>query len=130
MLTLKDLERLQQQQPDLKMELVAGEIIVMSPSGYNSDEVAANLIIGLGSWVKPRRLGRVTASSAGFELPGRTCAHQMSALSKPNACRYHPKSSRPWPPIWRLRSKARLTRSTSCERNWTAFWLREPQSEC
>lgn len=43
----------------------------MSPSGYNSDEVAANLIIGLGSWVKPRRLGRVTASSAGFELPGR-----------------------------------------------------------
>lgn len=68
MLKLKDLEQLQQQQPDLKMELVSGEIVVMSPSGYNSDEVAANLIIGLGSWVKPRKLGRVTASSAGFEL--------------------------------------------------------------
>jgi Uma2 family endonuclease len=68
MLALKDLEQLQQQHPDLKMELVSGEIIVRSPSGYNADEVAANLIIGLGSWVKLRRLGRVTASSAGFDL--------------------------------------------------------------
>ncbi len=69
MLKLKNLEQLQAQHPDLKMELVNGEIIVMSPSGYNSDEVAANMIIGLGNWVKPRRLGRVTASSAGFDLP-------------------------------------------------------------
>jgi len=51
------------------MELVDGEITVMSPSGYESDEVTAEMIRQLGNWVRPRRLGRVTASSAGFILP-------------------------------------------------------------
>lgn len=68
-LTAKDLERLQQQLPDYRMELVDGEIILMSPSGYESDEVAAEIIRQLGNWVRPRRLGRVAASSAGFKLP-------------------------------------------------------------
>ena len=68
-LTIKDLERLQAQNPDYRMELVGGEIIVMSPSGLESDEVAAEIVRLLGNWVRPRRLGRVTASSAGFILP-------------------------------------------------------------
>jgi Uma2 family endonuclease len=51
------------------MELVNGNIIVMSPSGYESDEVAAEVTAQLRNWVKPRRLGRVTGSSAGFNLP-------------------------------------------------------------
>ncbi len=68
-LTVKDLEVLQTQCPDYRMELVDGEIIVMSPSGYESDEVTAEMIRQLGNWVRPRRLGRVTASSAGFSLP-------------------------------------------------------------
>jgi Uma2 family endonuclease len=68
-LTIKDLEQLQAQNPDYRMELVSGEIIVMSPSGLESDEVAAEIIRLLGNWVKPRKLGRVTASSAGFILP-------------------------------------------------------------
>jgi Uma2 family endonuclease len=37
-LTLEDLEQMQQQHPDYRMELVKGNIIVMSPSGYESDE--------------------------------------------------------------------------------------------
>jgi Uma2 family endonuclease len=37
-LTVKDLDRLAADYPDLKMELVNGEIIVMSPSGLESDE--------------------------------------------------------------------------------------------
>ena len=41
----------------------------MSPSGYESDEVAAEAVRLLGNWVRPRRLGRVAASSAGFRLP-------------------------------------------------------------
>ncbi len=68
-LSAKDLEKLQLQLPDYRMELVGGEIIVMSPSGFESDEVAAEIIRQLGNWVRPRRLGRVGASSAGFILP-------------------------------------------------------------
>jgi Uma2 family endonuclease len=68
-LTVKDLEKLQVQNPDYRMELIEGEIVVMSPSGYESAEVAAEIIAQLGNWVRPRKLGRVTASNAGFVLP-------------------------------------------------------------
>ncbi|MHC5612964.1 MAG: Uma2 family endonuclease [Nostoc sp.] len=68
-LTLEDLEKMQQQYPDFRMELVKGNIIVMSPSGYESDEVAAAMIAQLSNWVRPRKLGRTAASSAGFRLP-------------------------------------------------------------
>jgi len=68
-LTAKDLERAQEQLPDYQMELVNGEIIVMSPSGYESDEVAVETARQLSNWVRPRKLGRVTGSSAGFVLP-------------------------------------------------------------
>jgi Uma2 family endonuclease len=66
--TVKDLETLQAQHPDYQLELVDGKIIVMSPSGYESDEVAFQVGANLWNWVKPRQLGRVTGSSAGFNL--------------------------------------------------------------
>ncbi|MBD2089538.1 Uma2 family endonuclease [Microcoleus sp. FACHB-1515] len=68
-LTLKDLEKLQANYPDYRMELVNGEIVVTSPSGYESEEVATEMARQLGNWAKPRQLGRVTGSSAGFVLP-------------------------------------------------------------
>ena len=68
-LTVKDLEKLQAEHPDYRMELVGGEIIFMSPSGLESDEVAAEIVAQLRNWVRPRRLGRVIASSGGFRLP-------------------------------------------------------------
>jgi len=67
-LTVKDLEKMQQQLPDYRMELVAGEIVVTSPSGYESDEVAVEIAAQLRNWVRPRKLGRVAGSSAGFKL--------------------------------------------------------------
>lgn len=68
-LTVKDLEKFQGYDADYRMELVDGEIVVMSPSGYESDEVAFEFGRQMGNWVRPRRVGRVTGSSAGFVLP-------------------------------------------------------------
>jgi len=68
-LTVRDLDKLQADYPDMEMELVNGEIIVMSPSGLESDEVAAEIVAQLRNWVRPRKLGRVIASSGGFRLP-------------------------------------------------------------
>lgn len=67
-LTVKDLEKAQEQLPDYRMELVNGEIIVMSPAGAESDEVAVEIARQLANWVRPRRIGRVLGSSAGFVL--------------------------------------------------------------
>ena len=68
-LTIADLEQLQAQHPDWQMELVDGSIVVMGPSDYESDEIGSRLLTFLNNWVMPRRLGRVTGSSAGFILP-------------------------------------------------------------
>ncbi|NEQ38032.1 MAG: Uma2 family endonuclease [Okeania sp. SIO3I5] len=68
-LTIKDLEKLQVDYPDYQMELVGGEIIVMSPSGLKSDEIALEIAAQLRNWVRPRKLGRVIGSSGGFRLP-------------------------------------------------------------
>lgn len=68
-LTFKDLEKLQADCLDYRMELVGGEIIVMSPSGLESGEVVAEIIAQLRNWVRPRKLGRVIANGGGFRLP-------------------------------------------------------------
>ncbi len=68
-LTLKDLEVYQALNPDNQIELVNGEIIIMSPSGYESEEVASRMLGKLFPHVEKNRLGRVTGSSAGFVLP-------------------------------------------------------------
>ncbi|MGB6013955.1 MAG: Uma2 family endonuclease, partial [Nodosilinea sp.] len=68
-LTVRELAKLQADYPDYRMELVDGEVNVMSPSGYEADEVSTELSRVLGNWVRPRQLGRVTGSSAGFVLP-------------------------------------------------------------
>ena len=71
-LTIEDLERLQAAFPALRMELVNGEIRVMSPSGGESGEVSGEVFGVLRDWVRPRRLGRVFDSSTGFVLPNKS----------------------------------------------------------
>ncbi|MBW4562950.1 MAG: Uma2 family endonuclease [Mojavia pulchra JT2-VF2] len=68
-LTVKDLEKMQAAYPDYRMELVDGNIVIMSPSGYESEEVGTEFAALLRNWVRPRQLGRVAGSSAGFKLP-------------------------------------------------------------
>jgi Uma2 family endonuclease len=78
-LTIQDLEQLQATHPDYCMELVNGQVQVMSPSGYEADEVSTELAVQLANWVRPRRLGRVTGSSAGFVLSnGNICTTDVS----------------------------------------------------
>lgn len=69
MLTITDLEQLQVEHPEWQMELVDGSILVMGPSDYESDEISIELAAQLRNWVRPKKLGRVTGSSAGFILP-------------------------------------------------------------
>ena len=71
-LTIQDLQQLQADRPDFPMELVNGEIRVMSPSGFESGEVSGNVLYYLKGWVLARRLGRVADSSTGFVLPNKT----------------------------------------------------------
>ncbi|NER06591.1 MAG: Uma2 family endonuclease [Okeania sp. SIO3C4] len=72
-LTVEDLEKIQTQLTeahlDYRTELVDGQIIIMGLSDYVSEEIIARLITFLNMWVLPRKLGRVTGSSAGFRLP-------------------------------------------------------------
>jgi Uma2 family endonuclease len=68
-LNIQDLEKMQVDYPDYRMELVDGNIVVMSPSGYESEEVGTEFAALLRNWVRPRKLGRVVGSSAGFKLP-------------------------------------------------------------
>jgi Uma2 family endonuclease len=68
-LTREDWEKAQRLFPDAKIELVGGKIIIMAPSGYESEEVAFEFGSQLRNWVRPRKLGRVTGSSAIFDLP-------------------------------------------------------------
>ena len=71
-LTIRDLERLQANSPDLRMELVNGEIRIMSPSGGESGEVSMRFASRLEIWVSDRRFGRVFDSSTGFVLPNKS----------------------------------------------------------
>lgn len=68
-LTVQNLEQLQAEHPDWQLELVDGNIVVMGPSDYTSDEIGSRLITFLNIWVMPRNLGRVTGAAAGFILP-------------------------------------------------------------
>jgi Uma2 family endonuclease len=47
-------------------ELIRGELIHMSPTGYNHGWIAGNLAFALNQFVKSKKLGRVLTAEAGF----------------------------------------------------------------
>ncbi|MBF2000266.1 MAG: Uma2 family endonuclease [Synechococcales cyanobacterium M58_A2018_015] len=91
-LTARELEKVQAHLPDYPMELVGGEIIVMSPSGYESDEVASEFSAQLRNWVRPRQLGRVTGAGAGFILPNSDTRTPDVSFVRAERLRRSPKS--------------------------------------
>ena len=66
LLTADDLPRLYAQ--GVRGELIRGVLHKTMPSGQEHGEIAANTVIILGGFVKPRRLGRIIASDAGVLL--------------------------------------------------------------
>lgn len=54
--------------PNKCTELVAGHILVREPPGFLHGDVAARLLIAIGTHVNARRLGRVLAAETGFTL--------------------------------------------------------------
>ena len=71
-LTLNDEQFLQlsQANPDLKFERSQqGNLIIMSPTGGETGNRNAELIIEFGNWNRRKKLGKVFDSSTGFKLP-------------------------------------------------------------
>lgn len=58
------------QNPNLKFEREPnGQIVAMSPTGFNTGDRNAEIISQLRNWNKQHQLGRVTDSDTGFYLP-------------------------------------------------------------
>ena len=54
--------------PEARRELVRGELIVREPAGFRHGDVAARLLIAVGTFVESRSLGRVLTAETGFRL--------------------------------------------------------------
>src|SRR6185436_868010 len=54
--------------PNKRTELVKGVLVVREPAGYRHGEVAANLLVVIGGFVRERGLGHVLAAETGFKL--------------------------------------------------------------
>ncbi|MEM8718811.1 MAG: Uma2 family endonuclease [Cyanobacteria bacterium P01_G01_bin.39] len=69
-ITVEHFEQLCQLNPELKLETNnRGDLIVMSPTGYETGKNNADLLIQLGIWNRQYKLGILCDSSTGFILP-------------------------------------------------------------
>ena len=66
LLTAHDLLRLYSE--GVRGELIRGTLCETMPTGHEHGMIVANLVILLGSFIKPRKLGRLTASDSGVWL--------------------------------------------------------------
>ena len=61
-------ELLRLNDPAARRELVRGELIVREPAGFRHGDIAARLLIAVGTFVESRYLGRVFTAETGFRL--------------------------------------------------------------
>ena len=64
-----------------RLEYVGGEIIDVVSNSYSS-EVAANILILIGIYVKHNRLGRVTGADGGYMVAGQRFIPDVAFISK------------------------------------------------
>ncbi|TVQ08104.1 MAG: Uma2 family endonuclease [Leptolyngbya sp. DLM2.Bin27] len=137
-LTIHELEKLQAEHPDYRMELVDGEVKVMSSSSYEADEVSIELARVLGNWVRPRQLGRVTGSSAGFILPNADTRAPDVSFVKAERLRRSPRSFAELAPDLMVEAKSptdKLTKLRSKIQDFLALGtqvglLIDPEARC
>lgn len=66
----KQFFKLSQANPELKLERTPqGNLIIMSPTGGETGNRNAELLIEFGNWNRQKRQGKVFDSSTGFKLP-------------------------------------------------------------
>jgi Uma2 family endonuclease len=51
-----------------RCELLRGELVMMTPAGFEHGAIAGNLFLPLGNFVKERRLGIVMGTETGFQI--------------------------------------------------------------
>ena len=66
LLTAEELLRLNL--PNKRTELVRGMLIIREPAGYQHGDIAARLLVAIGSHVEAHQLGRAFAAETGFTL--------------------------------------------------------------
>jgi Uma2 family endonuclease len=49
-------------------ELIRGELVMMSPAGFDHGRLASRIVTALENHVSPRKLGVVTTAEAGFQI--------------------------------------------------------------
>ena len=56
--------------PDGRWELIAGELVEMSPTGEEHNDITAGLFLRLGVHVSRRKLGKLVLPNTGIVVPG------------------------------------------------------------
>jgi Uma2 family endonuclease len=82
-----------------RFELVAGELRVMSPAGWQHGAIVGNLQTIVGSFIRQKRLGIVFGAETGFQLgtdPDTVRAPDFAFIAKRRIPKKLPKSSY-WP---------------------------------
>ncbi|RPI96275.1 MAG: Uma2 family endonuclease [Chloroflexi bacterium] len=67
--TVDEFDRMAQlpENAERRLEYIGGEIVSVVSNSYSS-EVAANILIAVGAYVKSQKLGRVTGADGGYQI--------------------------------------------------------------
>jgi Uma2 family endonuclease len=127
--------------PDLgRCELVQGELVMMSPSGYEHGVVAGRIHTRLAMFVEQRSLGIVTAAETGFHIghdPDTVRAPDMGFIRADRVPRVRTRGFFPGPPdlaVEVVSPSDRAGELLAKVRDWLAagchvVWVADPTSQ-